>query len=165
MGATRRLALRTFRGLPRPVRILAIRVIAPAHTAGALCFIERRGDILLLRQHHRRGWTLPGGLINRGEDAATAVAREVREETGLHVEVGFPFATLVEPRSRRIDILFHVPVETEVAARPAGEAVGAAWLRPSDVGEVDEQTRGSLAAFEVWKTAGPAIHSGRVLPE
>lgn len=164
MGAARRLALRTFRAMPRPLRILAIRWIAPGHTAGALCFLERSGEILLLRQYHRKGWTLPGGLIDRGEDAATAVVREVGEETGLRVEVGFPFATLVEPRSRRIDVLFHVLVETEVEVRAAGEAVRAAWLRPSEVGDVDEQTRGSLAAFELWKAASPGIHSGRVLP-
>jgi ADP-ribose pyrophosphatase YjhB (NUDIX family) len=157
--------LRTFRALPRPLRILAIRWIAPGHTVGALCFLEQDGRILLLRQYHRNGWTLPGGLINRGEDAATAVVREVREETGLRIEVGFPFATLVEPRSRRIDILFHVLVHAGVAVRVAGEALRAAWLDLAETGEVDEQTRASLAAFERWRASGRDAHSGRVLPD
>jgi 8-oxo-dGTP diphosphatase len=164
-GAARRLALRTFRSLPRPLRVLAVRWIAPVHTVGALCFLERDGRILLLRQYHRSGWTLPGGLLNRGEDAATAVVREVREETGLRIEVGVPFATLVEPRSRRVDILFAVPVRTEVAVYVAGEAARAAWLTPAEAGEVDEQTRASLTAFEQWWASGGAAHSGRVLPE
>jgi ADP-ribose pyrophosphatase YjhB (NUDIX family) len=129
---------------------------------GALCFLDRDGRILLLRQYHRRGWTLPGGLLNRGEDAASAVVREVREETGLEIEVGFPFATLVEPRSRRIDILFHVAVSRSVDVMVSGEAVSGDWLTVAEAGEVDEQTRGSLAAFQRWRSSGGAAHSGRV---
>lgn len=159
------MALRTFRALPRPLRLLAIRWIAPAHTVGALCFLERNGRILLLRQYHRHGWTLPGGLVDRGEDAASAVVREVREETGLAVEVGLPFTTVVEPRSRRVDILFYVPVSVDVPVRVAGEAMRAAWLAPAEAGEVDEQTRTSLAAFQRWRDADSAAHTGRVRAE
>jgi 8-oxo-dGTP diphosphatase len=164
-GAARRLALRTFRALPRPLRILAIRWIAPGHTVGALCFLERDGRVLLLRQYHRYGWTLPGGLLNRREDAARAVVREVREETGLAIEVGFPFATIVEPRSRRVDILFFVPVHNDVAVRVAGEALRADWLAPAETGEVDEQTRVSLAAFERWRASAGDAHFGRILSD
>ena len=162
LGVVRRVALRTFRALPRPLRILAVRTIAPGHTVGALCFLEHDGRILLLRQHHRRGWTLPGGLINRGEDAATAVVREVREETGLAIEVGFPFATLVEPGSRRIDILYHVAVPGDVDVVVSGEAVGGEWLTVTEAGVVNEQTRGSLAAFELWRSSSGTAHTGRV---
>ena len=164
-GSLRRLALRTFRALPRPLRILAVRIIAPNHTVGALCFLERDdGRVLLLRQWHRDGWTLPGGLLNRGEDPARAVVREVREETGLGVEVEMPFATLVAPGSRRVDVLFHVPVPGEVAVRVDGEAVSADWLLPQDAGEVDEPTAASFAAFARWKAQGSDTHLGRVLP-
>jgi 8-oxo-dGTP pyrophosphatase MutT (NUDIX family) len=164
VSGLRRVALRTFRALPRPLRLLAVRVIAPSHTVGALCFLERDdGRVLLLRQWHRDGWTLPGGLLNRGEDPARAVAREVREETGLGVEVDMPFATLVAPGSRRVDVLFHVPVHVEVAVRADGEAISADWLLPQDAGAVDEPTAQSIAAFAKWKAQGPGTHLGRVL--
>ena len=54
--------------------------------AGA--WVVRGGDVLLLE---RKGgtshgmWVPPGGLVNYGEDAATAAARETREECGLVV--------------------------------------------------------------------------------
>jgi 8-oxo-dGTP diphosphatase len=46
------------------------------------------GEVVLLeRDHppHEGEWVLPGGLVERGERAATACAREIREEVGLDV--------------------------------------------------------------------------------
>jgi 8-oxo-dGTP pyrophosphatase MutT (NUDIX family) len=164
LSAARRLALRTFRALPRPLRILAVRIIAPGHTVGALCFLERDdGRILLLHQHHRDGLTLPGGLLNRGEDPALAVVREVREETGVAIEVDMPFATLVAPGSRRVDVLFHVPVGAGVDVRTDGEAIRAEWCFLGEAGEIDEPTAVSFAAFERWRALGAGLHRGRVL--
>jgi len=46
--------------------------------------------VLLIRRGHQpmKGhWTLPGGVLEVGESLAEGVVREVREETGLDVEV------------------------------------------------------------------------------
>jgi 8-oxo-dGTP diphosphatase len=45
------------------------------------------GRVLLLL-NERGEWDLPGGRPDLGEDHHTALKREVREETGLEVEVG-----------------------------------------------------------------------------
>lgn len=46
--------------------------------------------ILLLRQAagDGRAWSLPGGKVEDGETLAGALVREMREETGIDVEVG-----------------------------------------------------------------------------
>jgi ADP-ribose pyrophosphatase YjhB (NUDIX family) len=45
--------------------------------------LDSRGRVLLVRQSYMKGWRLPGGGANRGEPAANAVLRELREEVGL----------------------------------------------------------------------------------
>ena len=159
------LALSTYRRLPRFLRLFIIRMVAPGHTVGALCLIEHDGRLLMLGQRHRRGWTFPGGLINRGEDAAAAGVREVAEETGLHVEGGLPFATVVDPGPRRVDILYWVESTSAPVIEAAGEAVSAQWVRPADVGEVDIPTAQTLAEWARFE-GGPArgvAHRGTVL--
>lgn len=48
------------------------------------------GRILLLDQdtESARSWSLPGGKVEDGETLAQALVREMREETGVEVEVG-----------------------------------------------------------------------------
>ena len=49
---------------------------------GKVVIVKRRYEPLAGR------WSLPGGGLELGETLETAVAREMREETGLDVEVG-----------------------------------------------------------------------------
>ena len=51
--------------------------------------VIRDGEqVLLAVRGSLRGWELPGGNPETGEDDVAALVREVREETGLDVEVG-----------------------------------------------------------------------------
>ena len=45
------------------------------------------GQVLLALRSDVRGWELPGGNANPGESGEAALRRELREETGLEVEV------------------------------------------------------------------------------
>ena len=45
------------------------------------------GKILLTRREDFAVWCLPGGAVDDGESPAQAAVREVREETGLEVEL------------------------------------------------------------------------------
>jgi ADP-ribose pyrophosphatase YjhB (NUDIX family) len=64
--------------------------VTPIVAVGAFVF-DREGRVLLVERAKPPGeglWTVPGGRLERNETLAQAVAREVREETGLIVEVG-----------------------------------------------------------------------------
>lgn len=93
-------------------------------------------------------WTLPGGGIDHGEHPRDAVVREVREETGLDVEVGETVRVynLHLPSAwrdgRRVDAhslrLVYEGTVAKDAPEPrvvevAGSTVDAAWVRVSDV--------------------------------
>ena len=62
--------------------------LAPLVGVGAV--IVQAGRVLLARRGNepmKGHWTLPGGLLELGESLTEGVMREVREETGLTVEV------------------------------------------------------------------------------
>ena len=48
---------------------------------------DKNGEVLLAR-HPDRGWEIPGGQVNIGEDLHTALQREMKEETGIDISVG-----------------------------------------------------------------------------
>ncbi len=55
---------------------------------GVAAFIcDREGRVLLQRRSDNHLWGLPGGSVEIGESIHDAIVREVREETGLTVEV------------------------------------------------------------------------------
>jgi len=68
----------------------------PILCAGAVVRDEH-GRLLLVRRGSEPSkglWSLPGGRVEPGETPAMAAVREVREETGLAVEVGRLLATV-----------------------------------------------------------------------
>jgi len=68
------------------------------HYSVAVGVIWKRGRILIARRSEDRMlgglWEFPGGKKKRGESLQQTVVREVREETGLKVRAGKPYATV-----------------------------------------------------------------------
>jgi 8-oxo-dGTP diphosphatase len=50
-------------------------------------------EFLLVYRKYRDDWTFPKGKVDPGEHLLTAAVREVREETGMAVELGVPLPT------------------------------------------------------------------------
>ncbi len=76
------------------------------------------GRIVLIRRRDNGLWSLPGGMVDWGEDIPTAVHRELAEETGLELVnirrlVGVYSAPERDPRIHSICIV----VEAEVKGR------------------------------------------------
>lgn len=95
--------------------------MTPIVAVGAFVF-DRDGRVLLVERAKPPGeglWTVPGGRLERHETLAQAVSREVREETGLLVEVG-ALACVVE----RMGDDFHFVI-LDYLARTIGGALAA----------------------------------------
>ena len=61
------------------------------HIVGVGAVIVEAGKVVLVRRRYEPlagRWSLPGGTLELGETLETGVAREMREETGLEVDVG-----------------------------------------------------------------------------
>ena len=85
-------------------------------------------------------WSLPGGVLELGESIGSGVAREVREETGLDVEVG-PLLEIFEHIARDEDgrIRYHYVIADYLCRARAGlphagsDAAEIALANPGDL--------------------------------
>jgi 8-oxo-dGTP diphosphatase len=113
---------------------------------GRVLLIKRAPDVWVDPDR----WELPGGKMDHGELLGDALAREVREETGLEVRVGEPVHVCqftVEP--------FWVTCITFACERTGGEVTLSeehgdfAWVAPEDLGEVElaSDTQAQLDAY------------------
>jgi len=57
----------------------------PKHFISASAVVLNQDKDILLIKGPRRGWELPGGLVEIGEKITDALIREVREETGVEI--------------------------------------------------------------------------------
>jgi NAD+ diphosphatase len=69
---------------------------------------DANGRVLLLKHRFRpgKGWGMPGGFLEKGEQADEALRRELREEVGLELEKLKLFATRTFKRPKQVEIVF-----------------------------------------------------------
>lgn len=60
---------------------------APLWLPGVTAVVHRRDEVLLVRRVDNGQWTPITGIVDPGEQPADAAVREVREETGVTIEV------------------------------------------------------------------------------
>ena len=113
------------------------------------------GQLLLIKRGNEPGrglWSLPGGRIEPGESDPVAVAREVKEETGLTVRVG-PLAGRVQRGRYDIADYFATVVSGDLEA--GTDALDATWADPRKL----STTPGLVEALASWGVTfdGPKI--------
>jgi 8-oxo-dGTP diphosphatase len=144
--------LRLFRVLPRRLRLRVVHTLSPSFTVGAVCVIERPdGALLLVRHSYRRRWGLPGGLLERGEEADAGARREAVEEVGIEVELEGEPAVVVDPDARRVDVVFRARpgpgADPESITPRSPEVVDARWFDAAALPELQHETAGALVAL------------------
>jgi ADP-ribose pyrophosphatase YjhB (NUDIX family) len=109
--------------------------MTPIVAVGALVFDEH-GRVLLVERAQPPGaglWSVPGGKLEGAETLAQAVTREVREETGLTVEVG-ALACVIE----RIGDDYHFVILDYLARVIGGTLAAASDVRAARFVSSDE---------------------------
>ena len=103
---------------------------------------DEHGRLLLIRRGRPPGagrWSIPGGRVEPGESDAAALAREVREETGLAVEPGRLVGELEIPNRDR-DVVYEVADYRATVVggelRPGDDAADAAWYDPAELADL-----------------------------
>lgn len=125
----------------------------PVVAVGAFVF-DRDGRVLLVQRGAPPGaglWTLPGGKLELDETLAQAVAREVREETGLVVEVG-ALACVVE----RIAEGYHYVILDYLA-----RVIGGALVAGDDARDARWASSDDLAALPLSEGLLPLLERAR----
>ena len=115
---------------------------------------DDRGRLLLIKRGHAPGaglWSLPGGRIEPGETDAEALVREMREETGLVVEVGQLIGTVRRPAQDgdALDIRDYAATVTGGTLRPGDDAADARWVETTDLRSL-AITAGLIEALISW---------------
>lgn len=131
----------------------------PLLGVGALIFTRagRRGPILLVERGGKplKGyWSLPGGLVEPGEQLEDAVRREVKEETGLEIQpmrLFEIFQRIMRDAQGRVEyhyVLADYVCKVVGGKLRAGDDVSRAeWARRSELGRY-RITEGTLEVIE-----------------
>jgi ADP-ribose pyrophosphatase YjhB (NUDIX family) len=141
-----------------------VRVVMAKYVVGAVALVRDSeatgsGRLLLLRQPPGVGWSLPAGLLRRGERPVAGCARELEEETGLALAVdAFTPATpsaLVHTRGRWVDVIFEasVPASQVTLRVDEAEVLEAAWHRLDNLPPLTPPTARLLS----WYGIGPYV--------
>jgi 8-oxo-dGTP diphosphatase len=127
-------------------------------------FRDADGRILLVRTP-RRGWELPGGQVELGEDLVAALEREVREESGCNVSVDQLVSVCTNRSPPEMVIFTFTGRHLAGLPRADNETTDAAWFTPEEaVAVVTHPASAARLRDAVQDTARPLYRAYRHQP-
>ncbi|MDL5198671.1 NUDIX hydrolase [Streptomyces sp. ALI-76-A] len=102
------------------------------------------GDVLLIERDwppYEGAWALPGGHVDIGETSRVAAARELVEETGVHVaaadlrQIGVFDQPSRDPRGRYVTVAYVAVVSADTTITAGDDAHTARWWPLDDLPE------------------------------
>lgn len=160
----RAFAYQVFYRLPLPLRRRLVRLAVPKYIVGAVTLVrdaeaEGAGRLLLLRQPPGKGWTLPAGLLERGEAPVVGAARELFEESGIRLsprQLQPAVPNAVVHAKGWVDVVFtaEVPASTTELTVDGAEVFEAAWHPLDDLPRLTWPTARLLAYYDIGPLAG-----------
>ena len=119
--------------IPHQSGVREVHVVGAAIVREGRCLAAQRGPGMRLPGK----WEFPGGKVEAGEDPRAALAREVREELGLDIEVGELLGTGRDDGGEsavRLDVYLATPRGGELRLLEHSDV---RWLTPAELGSVD----------------------------
>lgn len=127
--------------------------------AGAIAVVQRSdGKLLVVRRLDNGEWSLPGGFLHMGENAAHAAQREVLEETGIDIQVQrlmgvfSPAYNWVYPNGDQVHAVVSV-----FKAHPTGGIEKADQVETSQVGWMSPEELAKLPTLPILKELNQAV--------
>jgi ADP-ribose pyrophosphatase YjhB (NUDIX family) len=160
LGRLRKLGYGIFYSLPGWARRRLVRMAGAKYIMGAVAIVrdsesETPGRMLLLRQPPGLGWSLPAGLLERGEPPVDGCARELREESGIDLSsADLTPATpnaVVHTRGQWVDVVFEasVPASTTTLRVDGAEVLEAGWHRLDRLPPLTKATANLLGYYGI----------------
>ncbi|MGV9603846.1 NUDIX hydrolase [Streptomyces sp. NPDC003631] len=107
----------------------------PLHSVSVAGVVVREdGRLLAIRRADNGTWELPGGVLELNETPEAGVAREVLEETGIHVEVD-ELTGVYKNTTRGVVALVFRCKPSGGTERTSTESTAVEWLTPDEVSE------------------------------
>ena len=111
------------------------------YAAGALCWREEKGQLLVAVIHRARynDWGWPKGKVDPGETLPETAVREIAEETGLSIRLGVNLGVQAYelPNGKPKEVHYWAAKVTEKALKnskfkPSEEVAKVDWLTPAE---------------------------------
>ena len=93
---------------------------------------DEQGRVLLVRRADNNEWEPPGGVVERDEDLLSALAREVREESGYRVRPG-RLTGVYKNMERGIVALVFRCTGAEGSPHTSRETTAVRWVAPDEL--------------------------------